>query len=55
MDQLHQGTLSPNAGVPLDGPLSSIPNAHDHEVKAAFAELEGRLSPHTILKMTYPL
>ena len=51
MDQLHQGALSPNAGVPLDGPLSEIPSSpNEHgqvnitEAKAAFAELEHRLS-----------
>jgi hypothetical protein len=50
MDRLHQGALSPNAGVPLDGPLSepSLPNEHGQvnvsEAKAAFAELEHRLS-----------
>jgi hypothetical protein len=51
MDQLHQGVLSPNAGVPLDGPLSEIPSSPDEhgqvnvaEAKAAFAKLEGRLS-----------
>lgn len=51
MDQLHQGALSLNAGVPLDGPLSEIPSSpNEHgqvnvaEAKAAFAELEGRLS-----------
>ena len=51
MDQLHQGALSPNAGVPLDGPLSetpSSPNEHGQvnvaDAKAAFAELECRLS-----------
>lgn len=51
MDQLHQGALSPNAGVPLDGPLSDIPsspNEHSQvniiDAKAAFAELEHRLS-----------
>lgn len=51
MDQLHQGALAPNAGVPLDGPLSEIPSSpNEHgqvnvaEAKATFAELEGRLS-----------
>jgi len=51
MDQLHQGALSPNAGIPLDGPLSDIPTSPgEHgqvniaEAKAAFAELERRLS-----------
>jgi len=51
MDQLHQGPLSPNAGVPLDGPLSEIPSSpNEHgqvnvaEAKAAFEELERRLS-----------
>lgn len=51
MDQLHQGVLSPDAGVPLDGPLSEIPSSpHEHgqvsiiEAKTAFAELERRLS-----------
>ena len=51
MDQLHQGALSPNAGVPLDGPLSetpSPPSEHGQvnvdDAKAAFAELERRLS-----------
>ncbi len=43
--------LSPNAGIPLDGPLSenpSSPNEHGQvnvdDAKAAFAELERRLS-----------
>lgn len=51
MDQLHQGVLSPNAGVPLDGPLPEIPSSpNEHgqvsitEAKAAFAELGRRLS-----------
>ena len=51
MAQLHQGVPSPNAGVPLDGPLSEItsaPNEHGQvnvaEAKAAFAKLESRLS-----------
>ena len=51
MAQLHQGALSPNAGVSLGGPQSktpSAPNEHGQvniaEAKAAFAELESRLS-----------